>query len=105
MAGAVQTVVAQKAVEIGFGRIRGGSFTGFREKFLSGLPVENPAQFSGGGVQEGVIVEEKVRSLKSHIIHPAEPLNGLTDMGGKGGKQKLSEPVMGITCGHKNHLG
>jgi hypothetical protein len=67
--------------------------------------MEDLSQFSGCGVQEGVEIEEKVRSLKAHVVHPAEPLNGLTDVGRQSGKQKLSEPVMGITCGHKNHLG
>ena len=105
VADTVQSVMAQKTVEIGFGSIGGCGLAGHREKFLAGLPMEDLSQLSGGGVQQGIKIEEKVRSLKAHIVHPAEPLDGLTDIGRERGKQKLSEPVMGITCGHINHLG
>ena len=105
VAGSIQTVVGQKSVKIGFGGFRGGSLAGGGEKFLSGLPVEFLSQLTGGGFQEGIVVKEEIGTLQTHVIHPAETLDGLTDIGRKGGKQKLSEPVVGIACGHRDHLG
>jgi hypothetical protein len=101
----VQTVMAQKPVEIGSGGFRCGGSAGGGKEHLSALPVEPVSQGIGGGMESGTVVEEKVRTLKTGIIHPAEPLNALTNLVGKTGQQKPAEPVMGITCGHKDHLG
>ena len=67
--------------------------------------MEDSSQLTGGSGHKGVIVKEKVRTLQSQIIHPPETLDSLSDVAGKGGKQQLSKPVMGIACRHGDHLG
>jgi hypothetical protein len=101
----VQTVMAQKSVEIGSGGFRCSGSAGGGKEYLSALSVEPVSQSIGGGMESGTVVEEKVRTLKTGIIHPAEPLNALMNLGGKTGQQKPAKSVMGITCGHKDHLG
>jgi hypothetical protein len=63
------------------------------------------SQSKGGGIQSGTEIEEEIRSLESRVIHPAKTLNTLADIRRKTGQQEPAEPVMGIACGHRNHLG
>ena len=75
------------------------------KEILPGLGVERAAQFSGGGFHQGIVVKEDIRAVKPHVVKPPEPLNAPGQLRTHAGKHLLSEPVVGIACGHKNHLG
>ena len=62
--------------------------------------MELRPQIPNPGFHEGVIVEEKIRALQSHIVQPSETLNILANLGGKGREHLLTETVMGITGRH-----
>ena len=49
-------------------------------------------------------VKEEVRTVKTQIVHSAETLNALADICRQLGKNLPAKAVMGVICGHKNHL-
>ena len=53
---------------------------------MTSLPVKGFSQIAGGRAHKGIVIEEKIRSLKSGIVHSAKTLDGLTDIGWKVGK-------------------
>ena len=71
------------------------------EKFLPGLGVEDAAQLSRGGFDQGVIVKENIRPVQTHIVKPPEPLDTSAVVGTHPGEQLLSEAVMGVICWHE----
>ena len=71
------------------------------EEFLPGLGVEDAAQLSRGGFDQGVIVKENIRPVQTHIVKPPEPLDTSAVVGTHPGEQLLSEAVMGIICWHE----
>ena len=104
MAHGVQAVVGKQSVKVhppGLG-IRPGAGVG--EEFLPGLGVAGMSQLSGGGFYQGVIVKEKIRSMEPHVVKTAETLNAPGGFRVHPGKQLLSEPVVGVICGHESHL-
>ena len=105
MAHGIQAVMAQQTVEVGHGGFGTGGFAGGREKGSAVHPVKGLTQRSHGGFPVGVVVKENVRALETGVEHPAEPLDALAHIGRKVRQQKFSETVMGITCGHRDHLG
>ena len=69
------------------------------------MKISRFAQLSGSISQERIGIKENIRAVKTHVIHPAEPLDTLTHVGAHLGQKQLAEAVMGITCGHGYHLG
>ncbi len=104
VAGRIQAVVPQQAVQVGPGGLGGGLGAGPGEQLLTGLAVEGRPQSAGGRFHQGVVVEEKVGALQTHVKQAAEALDALLLLRGKGGQHLPAEAVMGVKGGHRVHL-
>ena len=103
----IQAVVGQNTVQVHrshLGGVLSQPVHGSGEKHFSALHMECMPQGTLGGMEKGIVIKEKVRSLDPHIINLTEAGNLLPESGGQKLQRLGAKPVMGICRGHVLHL-
>jgi hypothetical protein len=99
--------MSQQPVEVGSGGFAGRglhSGAGGGEELRTGHTVKVGTQTAHTVAPEGIIVEEDIRAVQSHIKESAETLNRAPDLRGKAVHTQKTKPVMGVICRHNDHL-